>query len=758
MKTSQAYRRRLQIAVTLTFTIVGLGVVHGAEPEPPWAEPRCGIQALEPDYLPPGWTELNLAGQTVTTSWKRMRIANNGLPSSISVRETELLAEPITLDLKVDGATPLLSPGTCNLSKIGKGLITGESILSSAELDVHVTTRIEYDFMIQIQIELRPKKPVSLDLLTLNCAIPAEIAESCHYVDEEPSEFKGGGIYAERRRQFVVLGPTGTVSRGFCPIFWLGNTHAGISWNAESARNWRPPATAAIVYSRETEHLQFNLVTTPMQLGEAVSYTLLLQPTPFRDMPKNWRTWNFGCRQILTNQVPQQDLVREYVMYWSSLDRLGGEAYNSWVRDPEALQEAVTRDHASGFKVLPYVVPSLVSYEEIFTKDGKNYHFLDRARQSSVGDWGVKVHGGATARSGYHAPLAIPEDAITITSLEERNRLWQGKMALGAKYGNALVGPSPGYSDFFAWHVAKYARDFDADGLYVDGISPGPDFTIVEGDPNRGYGDTNGTVRPFYSYLAMRNQTKRMRYMFDEKEDRTGFMLGHTSGARVAPIASHYDTLIVGETLFYWYQEPEKREASPSGDYYYAHIFGDIDGLKGRFFWRQWGVPYLFLPEVRGKDRQVFPNPTKGTRTMLAYILHFDMLLWPNWGDMQEMLRWWKIKDAYGMSEDDGDIIDFVPYWENNLVTTDDEAAKISYYMKTPLPDPYIDKEDTNNLLVIVSNLRFDTADVVLNLPEKLRACKITDVDGGRELDRSQAGMLKLTLAPYDYAILHVKD
>jgi hypothetical protein len=473
-------------------------------------------------------------------------------------------------------------------------------------------------------------------------------------------------------------------------------------------------------------------------------------------MPKNWRTWNFGCRQLVQGPVPEQEQVRKYVIYWNALYRLGPDVNNSWIRNPEMLRKVVTQDHAAGFLVLPYICPCLVTYEEFFTKDGKAYHFEDSARKQCVDEWAVTIDGTAGARPGYYKRNPPPAGAVLLKTIEDRNRLWNGEYAKDAKYNAAFVGPTPGFSDFMAWYVERFIHDYDADGLYVDGIAARADFRQVDADPSRAFRDFDGNIRPTYAFRAMRDLTKRVRYVVDERKQPNGFMLGHTSGTRLAPLMSFYDIMLIGENFFYWYQEPELRDASPTGDYYYAHIFGDIDRLRPEFFWQPWGVPNFFLPELRGKDGKVFPTPRKGTRTMLSYLLHFDMLLWPNWCDATEVYKWWAIKDKFGMADTATESVEFVPYWENRLVTAADPAVKVSYYRKVLQPDPYVQNEAKENLLLIVSNLQFDEAEIKLNLPEKLQKCTITDVDAQRPLDRSKPGTVQFKLAPYDFAVLHV--
>ena len=751
---SQSWTNRACVLL-LTALMSSAGLHHAAAVEPPWGTTKRGVSALAPDHLPLGWPELKLSHSTVSASWKRVTFGEHGFPNSITVRDTELLAAPIALDMQVNGARPEFAVRERSIRAIGKGRVLCQSRLESRNCSLQITTQVDYDFLITLTLEISPREAGTLDRLVLSTSLPAALTEFCHYMDEDPPKL-ATGIYAERRRAFQRLDPEYTVSRGFCPIFWLGNTSAGIGWYPESARGWNTDKEAAIVFSRADGVLQFRLVTKPTPLSSSISFTLLAQPTPLRDMPRNWRTWNLGCRLIPTGRVSHQDLVRRYIMYWNSLYRVGPNANNSWVRNPETLREVVNRDHAAGFLVLPYIAPCLLTFEEFAVKDGKTYHFADSALKERVDDWAIKIYAGEQSRLGYHQRTEPPQDAVHFNNLEERNRFWAGEYVTDAKYNNAFVGPTPDWCDWMTWYVERFIHDYDADGLYVDGIAARADFRLVEGDRDRGYRDMEGNVRPTYAHLAMRDFTKRIRQVIDARKGTDGFLLGHTSGTRVTPVMSLYDIMLIGENFFYWYQEPEPRDASPSGDYYYAHIWGDIDRLKAEFFWRQWGIPNLFLPELRGRDRQIVKEPAKGTRTMLAYLLHFDMLIWPNWCATAEVVKWWQVKDKFGMADTETRFVRFVPYWENSRLTANDPAAKVSYYEKVQNPDPYVEPEDSHDLLVIVSNLQFGEAGITVGLPAELKQCQIADAGTDKPIERATPQTVKLDLDPYDFAWLRI--
>ena len=244
------------------------------------------------------------------------------------------------------------------------------------------------------------------------------------------------------------------------------------------------------------------------------------------------------------------------------------------------------------------------------------------------------------------------------------------------------------------------------------------------------------------------------KLVIPEKDPKLGMMVALNSAIRFMPSLALFDFVIFGEDFFYWYQDPEKRDASPDGEFYYAHIWGDIDNLKTEFY-RQYGQPQVFLPELRGANRKVFPELTRGTRTMLCYTIQFDMLYWPLWCDAGQVLAFDAIRQKFGVGGSNTASVEFVPYWENKRFVSSDPGVKIGYYEKNYAHDPYYPEERSQSFLLLVSNPQFKQSGFSVTLPKELRHVTVTE-SYGKKTVAVKDGKVALTLAPFSFAVLEV--
>jgi len=281
-------------------------------------------------------------------------------------------------------------------------------------------------------------------------------------------------------------------------------------------------------------------------------------------------------------------------------------------------------------------------------------------------------------------------------------------------------------------------------GIYYDGVG-----AIAAFGPFA-WKDSDGELRSVRHYGYHRELLKRMRHLV-KSNDPAELITGHQSGTRPAGCVSLIDVVIPGETYYYWYHEPSKRDASPDGVFYYAHIVGDIDNLKCEFFHRQWGLPTMVIPEVRDKKGVVFKDP-RGTRTFLSYFLHFDVLFFPTACHVEEIYKIYRIRNAFGMGDTKELHVNFVPYWENKAFSADDKDVKISYYRKA-------DKTSgaASQYMVIVSAMRFNDASFRIKMPAEAGGFTVREMQSKRDIP-VQDGVFEYDLSAYDFAIFQVSS
>lgn len=712
---------------------------HGADTEKPaWATHNYGMESLSPDYIEPGGRipPMQCSGNTVIIGSNRVRIGANGLPAAVSVREMQVLSAPAQMLLEGIGN---LQPKEFSLEKTGENAVSGKAVLADSQLEVETTLTVEHDYTFIYSIRLVPKGRAAIRKFALE--FPMNLAgEKLISATNEPGDKPEAGVVAQRRRLTLNVKDTAPVKLSAWNNCWIGNTRYGLSWSFESVRGWNTPKGEEMVFSPADGKLAINIISEETILEKPVSYRFYFNVTPFREMPKNWRTWQVGTRYNNTNPVTANKLI-----YWSFWRIGSAEVHNSeWVRDPARLKEIADFDAGEGRARMRYFIPSHYTYEVIAGKDGQDYVFSDPYLKKVI-----EENLYVPDRS-YRIP--VPENARHIHDLDEWRKIFDGKAPETRRNPEAVAALAPELANHLLHSVHTFATQYNIPGLYSDGNWPMPNFRI-KGDA-LACRDSRGDVRPFYDVGAYRNMYKRARAIILKADPANGLMIAHNSGVRLPQTLTFFDFMLYGETDFYWYQEPEKRDASANGDYYYAHIWGDIDNLKVHYP-RQWGMPQVLLPELRGRDRKTFPNPAKGTRTMLCYMIQFDQLYWPLWCDAREVLNFDAIRHKFGMADTEREIVEFVPYWENRIFAAGDPGIKIGYYEKILQHDPYFPEQPRKRFLVLVSNLQFGDGRTRVALPPELKNPKVTDCAKNASLPLVE-GKVEIKLEPYDFTVLEV--
>ena len=732
---------------------------EGKIEKPDWAGNKLGYEALGPDYVDVDYGPMKVSEKTAMSLFKKITLGKSGLPAMISVRDTKVISGPVKLILEGEKGPINYSPSGCKLTQTGKSAAEGIAKFDAGRVEVEIKSQFEFDFTVRYQITLTPKSPVTLKVVSLVFPMNLEGEKICHHWAEAPNKPESG-LDAQRRRIFKTIkeGDYDMIAPGFSPLFWVGNTNYGLGWDFESAKGWNPVKGSELMFDPGANTMTINFISKTTTLDKPVTYKFFLTPTPLKNMPKNWRTWNYAWRGS-PNQKFDHTLINQLI-YWSSAFRpllSGGEVFNNqWVRSPDFLKNAATEDN--GMNKAAYFCPQLFTAKISWkSADGKNYLLEDKYLEMLCEKY-YRSPGGKGG--GYSGKVAdILADFICFKNIEECNKVLGANAFPGSKLkGKGItydVVAAPEMADHMVWAVNTFVNKYGVGGIYYDGISPVWNYRDWSAwtDTYGGWKDSDGALRPSYHYEWQRQLLKRNRYVV-KKAAPNEMIWAHQSGVRSTSTLSLCDGIIPGETLFYGYRELEQRDASANGDFYYAHIVGDIDNLKGEFFYRQWGVPHMLLPEVRGKDGKTFPNP-RPTRTMLAYFLHMDTLYWPTMCNTEEIFKWYKIRNAYGMADTNEEIIEFVPYWENKIFIPSNKNVKVSYYDKVKQQELYTSYDIRKKYLVIVSNLQFGDSEFTISLPAKLQKAKICEMQTNKEVTADN-GKFPCSLAAYDFAIYEI--
>ena len=715
--------------------------------KPYWADNKLGYEAVGDDYIDPDHAPLMVYNKTVTSGNKKLVLNPDALPNSSLWKDFKILRAPAYINFN----GKKINAGNLSVAKTGKNAVLAKSSFTADGVNFEVTAKFDFDFTIRYNIKLTPVKNeavINNFQLVFPMNTPGNEEKLVMYYREGPNRLESG-LEAQKRRAHLTIkgGDTRKIEPGFSSLFWVGTTFFGMSWNFPSGKAFHVEKGTEMCYDPAAGDFTLTMISKPWKLNKALDLEFYLTPTPVRNMPKNWRTWNYNWRGTPVQKI-DRSLIRQLI-WWPSIWR--GGAYNPLIiRNPAEVKAAAAAD--KGMNKANYYIPQLVSptimYED--NDEGNIYVLQDKYLESLA----LKYH--RMDESLLPRPLDIPDDAVYLKNTAHRNSIIGTAILPNKRFTEKArtfdVVFAPPVADHMVWALNEFIK-LGVGGIYYDGINPQHTYAKWAA-----WVDDEGVTRPVFHFEWQRQLLKRMRYLV-KKANPTEVVAAHQSGTRPGSTLSLCDVIIPGETFHYTYHEPIKRDASPSSAYFYAHIFGDIDNLKGELFYRQWGVPHLMIPEVTSclRRRDVKPEITKGTRTFLAYTLHFDMLYHQTMCDVNELVKIYRIRDAYGMGDTMEEFIEFIPYWENKYFIPSDKNVKVSYYDKVKEQELYTSYDLSKRYMVIVSNLQFGDSTFTVTLPKGIRKPKVRDMQTGKVIPLAKkAKDFKCTLAPYDFTILEV--
>ena len=706
--------------------------------KPAWATNTYGMEGLSPDFVEPGYglKMLQLFGRVIMQDGKRTELsAQTLLPVQAVVKSKNVFSS--APKLIVNGVQ--LKYGKAKIAKNGKNSIAGTVSATAKDLAVKAALKVDFDGTMIYDLTLTPAKPVKLSRLAMEFPLNLPDDKLVYAGAELPNKLVSG-LEAERKRHFLNLKDGRIFKPGNCTIFWAGNTHYGWSILSPGVHNWHVKEGDEYIFNAKTGLLTVNIINYATTLTKPVTYRFFFNVTPVRRMPSDWRSWRYGTRYGNFNKTDNSHLI-----YWQFWRANRTEIHNNlWHWKPELVKQIVEFDKKAGRKILHYTNPILYTHTAVTEYKGKKLMLIDPYLRELA-----SKHKVIPQSTYLNKVPVLPKDATVFTSAAERNKAQDNEL-LNGKVATEFIAQVP---EICNHHIAqiKSMMDLGCDGLYVDCCGPTIDFRP---GPKGGMPDDTGKLRPYYYITEFREMFKRIRSLVRNNNPEAQ-MMGHCGGA---PIMSLFDCRLIGENEYYWYKEPDVRDLSQDGKYYYAYIWGDIDNLKVNFA-RQWGVPTVLLPELRARDGKVFKEATIGTRTMLSYTIQFDYSYWPLWCDAREIIKFDAIRQKFGMKDTSEYIIDFTPYWENKMFKSSDENVKVGYYEHIQQFDPDIGSKIPRwkRYLLLISNVQFSDSNFSVELPKlKLNGkFKAIDRQSGRQLEIKN-GKIDLALKPYDFTVIEV--
>lgn len=315
-----AYRLRLtaKAAESETPYVSETALRKPARPE--WLGSKAGLS----DEVPPPWIPVEAGPDTVSVWGRTYRFNRLPFPSSVITRDTEVLARPITLEGRVGGRAITWTPAVTGPAAATPHQATLTVTAEAAALTCRGSVTVEYDGMVRSDFTLTPTRAVTVESLFLEIPIKPEFAKYLyHWPGRWGSAYNAGAL------------PETAFATQFKPFFWLGDEWRGLSWFAESDRGFHnADAARVIAIRREADAvvLQVNIIDTPTEIAEPVSYTFGFQATPVKPMSPD--VWDYRINHGGTYGLENRPYTASATLKYSAAGSLSlaEGTFECWVR------------------------------------------------------------------------------------------------------------------------------------------------------------------------------------------------------------------------------------------------------------------------------------------------------------------------------------------------------------------------------------------------------------------------------------------
>lgn len=635
----------------------------------PW---EGALERIVANTVPVPWSPVQFNNNTVTVWGRTYSFGSSSLfPTEIAAAGSSILSNPIRLIAKVGGDTVRWEDTRITLKQVTNPKVILETSARSINLEAKTVTSIEYDGMMKVEMTLSPMGGAMIDELILEIPIKPEHAQ---YFWNLPGNWSFQQPNAGRL-------PNGLWQKDFCNYIWIGDGERGLCWFAESQRNWNVHKDYNAVKIEKTDQgavLRIYFVNTPLTLQSARTIVFGMQATPVKSRPKGWRKWLFGGGTQPNISIRWASPT--YVRHYSFPVPNNLESFNSGIEEYHAQGQKFTT-----YSCYRYVSPSIPERE-----------YYD-------GDWQIfGITGGVTNQSDV---AQFYEPVIEACTIRKE------------------------YMDFYVYQYENYFKTTNADGIYIDGSSPGICQNPAHEECH--YVDNNGQTKYDLHIFAAREAYKGL-YTAAKKDDPDNIVVAHMSTTLYIPHLSFCDAIVDGE---------QYRSTAFNDDYVESF---NPDIWIAEFSARQFGLVQFFLPEF-SSTRESDPYRARG---LIGLTLLHDIRLWLAYINTKEVEDTWKVLNQVGMEH-----TEFMPYWSNkNELLSSDKDVKVSAYYR----------QDREALLVIMNvslavkdvNISHDLSSVGLSLEQGLR---VVDAYTNRVIPGSY-NQFKVTVPGKDFRLIRIQS
>lgn len=501
----------------------------------------------------PGFEPIKVEGDTVYLGVGRSyRWANSFLPTLIESRGKELVASS-RLELGYQGQLLQFSEKNINVVECTPHhAIIEVSAKIKGLLEVTTITKIEYDGLAQVTVEILPlASGVEVDKLTYNASI----------VSDEWTKMLAFKLdSAHKRQKKVVFTPE--YNGELLSVFALTNGERSFWWFVDNADGWLMDYDNATTVSGGKDHvrLQQNIIDRKIELNDKITFSFNLLVTPVKEGNGNIRSNRFARRLDKTESVhhgvniwwttafahqiyPYTKIFENMLDEFPEIDR---DIYVG----AEETKENIRRVKELGIDWIPYFSAHMLNR-------------YDPAYMQFRQQWKIEPE-KTWDRFNYDAPYSLRRDDSYLTPRAD------------------------GYTDYLIYRFSELVDELGFEGLYFD-----QGGVMASSNKSNGlWHDTSGKAHGSTDILALREFHKRLATMLHLK-GKKGLVYSHNSNTAIVPAYSFVTAMVQGEEYNHWLKN-------------YDYIDSvSLDEVRSRLGSSAFGVPTMWLEVIKAADSRL---------------------------------------------------------------------------------------------------------------------------------------------------------
>ncbi len=254
---------------------------------PWWLDDATGAE----DVILPPYQPLTTDGSVVRPWGRAYTFGDCALPSKIETAGASVLGGPITLKAAAGGKNLKWTAAPPRITKTSASRVALAGQGECPAFRMSGDALVEYDGMIQVDLNLTPTGTPFIDELTLEIPLKPEHAKYLYYF---PTNWIPGTMtQPEDRAANAGALPADGFTSAFKNFLWLGDEDRGFAWFCESTQHWLPAGRKDVItISREAGAVVLRL---HLIVGQTVSaplkYSFGLQATPVKAPDKT--VWDY---------------------------------------------------------------------------------------------------------------------------------------------------------------------------------------------------------------------------------------------------------------------------------------------------------------------------------------------------------------------------------------------------------------------------------------------------------------------------------